>query len=460
VLKSRPSLVCLTILASFSFLALNTIANEVASTAPIGQMSYQGRKATLRYQNIWVTLDKETSQDRGVCHATPGISPASCEAFVARGVVGKRLEFTMFGVPDSPDRGGSTIELRRLDPTTSLPQVVFSFFTGGAHCCMSFQIATTDASGGWHIVDAGQVDAGGRNGYVPYAFVDIDNSGSSELVGEDDSFLYAFTSYGGSFEPTRILKLEGLNLTDVTRNPEYRGFLVRQLRGMEDAEKQDKSAAKQIDDPGINGYLAGWVAQKSLLGQAGDAWHTMLDSYSHNSTDGLASCHVDNRVWDETAVRGSATPYRHCPEGQEYLIPFPEALAIFLVKHGYLTPDQSGRLGYNVAQIEADKAAKIAAATREYEDRGAEQWYGLSTFGDCVKAITPSSPAELISADRADGLIDSVLILKYDDGGKPVVVRVGKPQPGNMGIVHFYFRGSVECGAYLKRQQQQMENLK
>ena len=46
MLKSRPSLVCLTILASFSFLALNTIANEVA-TAPIGQMSYQGRKATL-----------------------------------------------------------------------------------------------------------------------------------------------------------------------------------------------------------------------------------------------------------------------------------------------------------------------------------------------------------------------------------------------------------------------------
>jgi hypothetical protein len=291
-------------------------------------------------------------------------------------------------------------------------------------------------------------------------FLDLNHNGSNELVSEDGRFFYIFASYAGSLAPTRILKLDGKNLTDVTRSQEYRSFLLQQLHGMEESERQVENAGRGIHDPEINSYLAGWVAQKTLLGQTDDAWRTMLASYNHSSTDGLTECHVDERVWDETTYPGSTTPYRHCPQGQEYVIPFPEALAIFLVKNGYLTPDQSKNLGYDVDQIESDRKEKMAAATSMYEQSRPQEWYVTTNFGNCVRTVSPSSPAALISVDRASGLMDSVLVLKSSTGGRPLIVRVGEPQPGNMETVYMFFRGSAECEVYLKRQQRQIDDLK
>jgi len=449
--KDRLSLVSFVLLISMFSPALRTAAQGVQETQPLGRAVYHGQKATLNHDGLLITLAKEVSNDPKLCQADASSSPPSCKILVVKGMYDGQPAFTMLASGEAEDTEGGNwapaIALRHLDSITTTPQIVLSFSSGGAHCCTSYQIATADSSGNWHVVDAGHRDGDG------YGFLDLNHDGSSELVGHDDTFLYAFSSYADSFSPSLILKLEGLKLKDVTRDQRYHRFLLHELHQME-------GLAVKYHNLNSNGYLAAWVSQKALLGQLDDAWHTMLASYDHSldvmSSGGAAmECRVSERVWED-----AATPYRHCPLGQEYVIPFPEALTIFLTKNGYITPDQSRTLGYDVAQIEADRQTKMAAATAEYEQRKVNAWYGLTNYGTCILTKTPSSPAELVSFDRMNGLIDSVNVLKNDANGKPLVVRIGEPEGNGMENVYMFFRGQAECEAYRQHQQQQIENLK
>ena len=72
----------------------------------------------------------------------------------------------------------------------------------------------------------GQLDGEG------YQFVDIDNDGAKELVNFDPTPSSTLSgSYAGSYAPTRITKLSGSDLNDVTNEPKYRIFLRRKLPG-------------------------------------------------------------------------------------------------------------------------------------------------------------------------------------------------------------------------------------
>lgn len=102
--------------------------------------------------------------------------------------------------------------LRWLNLSTGIPQVVLTYFSGGAHCCMLTSIATLDPSGSWRTVDGGAI-----NGDLGYEFADLDNSGGSLLVSYDNSFLYPFACYPCSFAPTRIKRLVGAELLDVSK---------------------------------------------------------------------------------------------------------------------------------------------------------------------------------------------------------------------------------------------------
>jgi hypothetical protein len=73
----------------------------------------------------------------------------------------------------------------------------------------------------------------------------------------------------------------------VTKDPRYQDFLLSQLHRMA------ASAAPGLGEP--NGYFAGWVAQKALVGQLNDGWRTMLSSYDRKSTNGRTDCTLDKR---------------------------------------------------------------------------------------------------------------------------------------------------------------------
>ena len=278
---------------------------------PIARVEYGGKEpAILRYGDIVVDVHSASVRK----DSTVGV-PVFTGHYRGHMIFSLRIE-------DAIDWYGA-VEVRRLDPRTSLPQVILTAYTGGAHCCTATRIVTYTGER-WNVVDAGQID-----GDTGYRFRDLNGDGASELIGVDNSFLYAFSGYAGSYAPTLIKMLSGLELMTVTRDPRYRGFLRDELRSME----ADASESKLFEsDVGRNGYLAGWVAEKSLVGEVEDAWHTMLVSYQRN-TD-----------WTVDECLTGAPPVE-CLGAETYPLAFPPALASHLMRTGYLTADQAFWLG-------------------------------------------------------------------------------------------------------------------
>ena len=89
---------------------------------------------------------------------------------LAMGYEGEQQVFTM-ALDESPsERVTAEIKALRLDNTPD-PQIVFTSFWGGAHCCTMTKIATR-VGGVWRVLAAQTLDGGG------YSFEDIDRDGT------------------------------------------------------------------------------------------------------------------------------------------------------------------------------------------------------------------------------------------------------------------------------------------
>jgi hypothetical protein len=259
------------------------------------------RTATLHYGELTVTIAGERGADE----------KSRIPVFTGR--VRDRVVFTVRLEDAEAEEPSAAAEVMRLDLSTPVPQVVMTAFTFGAHCCTITRIATVVDETEWRVLDAGELDGEG------YRFVDIDNDGATELVSYDNSFLYAFESYAGSFAPTRIAKLTGSDLNDVTNEPKYRAFLRRKLQDMEAEAKKDPDLWHS------NGYLGGWVAAKSLVGETDEAWKRMLASYDRNSDWSLEECTTGQEL-------------DQCPKDKVRQQTFPEALKKLLESNDYPLP--------------------------------------------------------------------------------------------------------------------------
>jgi hypothetical protein len=189
------------------------------------------------------------------------------------------------------------------------PQAVVSYYTGGAHCCMKSHIATRSAAGKWTLVDLRGLD-----GDFGPAFEDLDGDGDREILSGDNSFLYAFDSYAASSMPAKIEKLIGGKLVDVTRRPAYQRYHRQYLAWLEDGASEDNWQS--------NGFHAGWVAQKTLLGEGAEAWARVEKSYDRASDLGTEVCTVNK-------------PIEACPKSRKRKVAFPVALRRFLDDNGY-----------------------------------------------------------------------------------------------------------------------------
>lgn len=234
----------------------------------------------------------------------------------AKGYVNGKLAFEM--IPATENTGSEPaahIRLIRLDGNSRRPQVIFTYFWLGAHCCTVTKVASMQGDGKWTVIDGEDLDADG------YEFEDLDGSGSAELISLDQDFLYAFDSYAASTAPIRIHRLVGDKLVDVTLEPVFRNRLIQQLYALESRAPAGNESWHS------NGFLAGWVASKILLGQGPDAWSKMLANFDRKSDFGPQECTI-------------ARSLESCPEDKKRMIPFPIALKSFLVDHGYIQ-DQS-----------------------------------------------------------------------------------------------------------------------
>ena len=272
---------------------------------------------------------------------------------------------------NEPPTSASAV-IARLDPASPFPQVVASHFTGGAHCCTDMRILTFTGDR-WQVVKLGQYDAGGPT------VTDLNGDGSSELVGSDNSFKYAFASYAESYSPPMFLRLTGARVENVTRAAEFQRPIRQILLAVEGTIDADYWKD--------NGFLGGWVAHKSLLGEGADAWRRMLELYNRNSDWDLTVCMV--------ATQG-ADP---CPDNAKRNRDFPTALREHLAKGGY---DLTG-------------IGNAPAAVRP-------------SF-DCNKARTASELEICRTADLAE--LDNILAAGYafikTTRGRPAADAIGIP---------------------------------
>jgi hypothetical protein len=194
-----------------------------------------------------------------------------------------------------------TLELKDIDQD-AIPELIVSTYSGGAHCCTNFTIHAWKNTQSI-TTQTGLLDGDGGE------FKDLDGDGIQEFLTVDNAFLYAFDSYAGSFPPTRIDQYKAGKLVDVTRN--YPKVLRAQAGRMYQALQQNP---KELGSQ--NGVLAGYVAQKILLGEYQQGWNFMLARYDRKSEWGL-------EIYKDDKVVGKY------PD-------FPTALKAFLINTRYL----------------------------------------------------------------------------------------------------------------------------
>jgi hypothetical protein len=300
--------------AKMKWLAIIGYAAGVLLTAPLAlaeelpSVEYDGKRpVTLHHGELTVTIDSVRASDGG------SRVPVVKGRFRDREIFSLKIEDAEAADPSAKAR------VVWLDRAAAFPQVVITAFTFGAHCCTVTRIATVTAPDKWRVVDGPNLD--GDEGYF---FEDLDNDGAAEMMSFDNDFLYAFASYADSFVPTRIARFVGGEIKDVTRDPKYREFLRQKMREMETAAHKDPALWHS------NGFLGGWVAAKSLVGEVDDAWTRMLKSYDRKSDWSMQECSI-------------AVTLDKCPQDKLRDLTFPQALMKQLRDGGYPTPKAGAR---------------------------------------------------------------------------------------------------------------------
>jgi hypothetical protein len=253
------------------------------------QISQGGVKAVLSYA--------EQQGEDGEIRRSPIVT------IFARGKEVAKLEGGDTGFADPP----VSVQIAELDPGNSLPEVVVSFYTGGAHCCSATNAVTASPDGAsWTVVDVGEFDGG------PLLATDLNGDGRYEFATRDNSFLYAFACYACSEAPLLVLGLKNGAVEKIGTDPSFKPAHASWLKTM----------IGNVPEDDVNGFLAGYVGEKILLGEGKQGWELMLAYYDRASEWGLDAC-------DQPLNQDG-----ECP-GQEIKLTFPDALERMLKENGY-----------------------------------------------------------------------------------------------------------------------------
>jgi hypothetical protein len=214
------------------------------------------------------------------------------------------------GVASGFDVPATEASIVEIDSGNDIPEVYFSSFSGGAHCCTSVIVASS-VGGEWVAVPVGDFDGGG--GYLD----DVDGDGFAEIVTPDNRFLYQFDCYACSAAPLMIMTVRGGEAVDVSREPRFLATHRDWLRFLE----ENVDSSERWSQPG---YLAGWVAAKIRVGEGEEAWSALEANWDFAADQGEEVCLTGGSI-DE------------CPPSSRAVLNFPGRLKLFLQQTGYLS---------------------------------------------------------------------------------------------------------------------------
>jgi hypothetical protein len=270
--------------------------NSSDDAAPATQEIVQGAiKAVLSYAE---EKSEDGEGEDGEVMRAPVVTVFAGDKEVAK------LEGEGSGFSDPP----VSVQIAEIDGSNPYPEVVVSFYTGGAHCCSDTSVVAASPDGSnWTIVALGEFDGG------PLLATDVNGDGRYEFMIRDNAFLYAFACYACSEAPLNLLAIDNGGVKDVTREARFKPAHEAWLKSMTN---------NVPDGSDVNGFLAGYVGEKILLGEGKNAWETMLTYYDRASDWGLESC--DKPLNDDG----------ECPVATVRLT-FPQALERMLKENGY-----------------------------------------------------------------------------------------------------------------------------
>ena len=223
---------------------------------------------------------------------------------------------TPFVVPADEARldvHGVHVGVGRLAKSDPAPVVILEGYSGGMHCCGTFQmIAAVGAA--VKMLPLEGID-GGAGDHFPR---DLDGDGVRDIERQDDGFRYAFASGAGSWSPPVIYNLRDGALVDVSSEPRY-------------ARVWERYAAKvfRYCDPSNrferNGACAAYAAAMGRLGRGAEGIRIATASAQPIAGFLPTRCRVE--LDDDGG----------CPEGQEVEFSgFEPALRWFLDSTGYV----------------------------------------------------------------------------------------------------------------------------
>lgn len=133
------------------------------------------------------------------------------------------------------------------------PEVIYSSFSGGAHCCTVAEVYS-HGGGGYSAASFNFTDSG-------FVLRDFDSDGKLEWVSRDPQFDYAFTAYAFSGKPIQIFHFAGKRFREAT------SAFPRQVRRDARLWLHRYRQTSNRDDGVEYGPVAAWAADRYRLGK-------------------------------------------------------------------------------------------------------------------------------------------------------------------------------------------------
>jgi hypothetical protein len=227
-----------------------------------------------------------------------------------------------FAVPADEGRldvEGVHVGIGRLAKTDPTPVVILEGYSGGMHCCRTFQMIAA-VGDQMKVLPLTGID-GDPGEHFPR---DLDGDGVSDIERQDDVFRYAFASGAGSWSPPIIYNLRDGALVDVSAEPRFAGFwtlyAAKLLHYCKPSNKFER-----------NGACAAYAAAMGRLGRGTEGIRTAVA--------------LAQPIAGFLPMRCRVVPNKDdgCPDGQEIEFSgFEPALRWFLDATGYV-PDPTVR---------------------------------------------------------------------------------------------------------------------